>query len=233
MLFAPHGSNNPSRYTDPTGHCSTDRKGDDYCPGYSGASTPIRAEQIRRENAKYQDDCAAGRNSACPGGTVGMLAQGAGMIATAGAADYALTGGAAADAGWAALSKIAVGCASNAVCWRVATALGILGGYPPNHGFASPPTTTTLHTGQIITRYGLNTGEYASPIGTTLPQRALQADIEMPAISGFEVMKPIENVWMGVTRGWYGQPGGGTQFFFGAGRTIQSLIDSGHLLELP
>ena len=105
--------------------------------------------------------------------------------------------------------------------------------YPTNNGFASSPTSTTLQPGQIITRYGSNTGQYASPIGTSLPSRALPLGTDVSTISGFEVIKSIPSVFAGPARAWFGQPGGGTQFFFGVGRTIQSLIEGGYLQQLP
>jgi hypothetical protein len=98
---------------------------------------------------------------------------------------------------------------------------------------SQPPVSTTLQPGQIITRYGSNTGQYASPIGTSVAARALPPDVDTTIISGFEVAKPIENVLTGTAKAWFGQPGGGVQYFFGTGRTLQSLVAGGYLTDLP
>jgi RHS repeat-associated protein len=224
--------NNPLRYVDPTGQSSC--VGRHYDDGPECARKEGTQLNIEIKIRKYQNECGAGRKAGCEGGSAGMIAYFAVGVLTGGTADYLVMGGAGADAGWAALSLAAAVCARNPTCWRVAVGLGILGGYPSDQGFAASPTTTTLEAGRIITRYGISTGSYASPIGTTAAQRALPPGTEDAlTIRGFEVVKQIDNVWSGVARGWFGQPGGGTQYFFGAGRTIQSLIDTGHLFELP
>jgi len=53
-----YARNNPLRYTDPTGHCSTDSSNDDYCPGYSGISQNRQVktcDQACRREAIYKE----------------------------------------------------------------------------------------------------------------------------------------------------------------------------------
>lgn len=48
--------------------------------------------------------------------------------------------------------------------------------------------------------------------------------------STYRVIKPIENVLMGKVAPWFGQIGGGIQYYFGkTGYNIQELIDMGYL----
>jgi hypothetical protein len=53
---------------------------------------------------------------------------------------------------------------------------------------------------------------------------------ESRLLSAYEVVKPFE-VDAGKAAPWFGQPGGGTQFDLGT-RTVQDLINSGHLSPL-
>ena len=125
-------------------------------------------------------------------------------------------------------------CARNIACYRLGVALGLLSYYPPNNGFASDPKTITHQPGEIITRYGENSGQYGSPLGSSIPGRALPSGVDISVINGFEVREPIGNVLAGNAQGWFGQPGGAIQLFIGAfGRTFQSLVDDGHLIQLP
>ncbi len=79
----------------PTAHstCSGDGNWDDgpQCL-YPGSTLSIVVG-----NTKYQKDCPAGKNEACPGGTTGLIAFAATGIFTAGTVDYALASGALAD----------------------------------------------------------------------------------------------------------------------------------------
>lgn len=47
-------------------------------------------------------------------------------------------------------------------------------------------------------------------------------------------MKPIENVLAGTVAPYFGQIGGGIQYYIGSpyGQNVQSLINSGHLLPI-
>lgn len=98
---------------------------------------------------------------------------------------------------------------------------------PPNRGFGGPITKTTLRPGALIDRYGGPEGYYAAPAGTPFAQRSLPPGAESRALQTYRVLKPLK-VDSGTTATWYGQPGGGTQYHFG-NRSIQQLIDAGHL----
>ena len=118
-----YANNNPVLYNDPSGHSS--------CVGAFADDGPECAKkegsQLNQEikQKEYQDKCSEGALQGCQGGTKGMLAWGAAGVLTAGTAEYALTGGAVADAGWAAMWKAGGACIQSAVC-RILT--GMAGG---------------------------------------------------------------------------------------------------------
>jgi hypothetical protein len=107
----------------------------------------------------------------------------------------------------------------------------IISYYPPNQGFAGEPSPASLLPGSIVDRYGGTSGSYLSPRGTPAWARALPFRSEAKPLSSFEVLKPIE-VNAGVAAPWFNQPGGGIQYDLGT-RTVQDLIDSGHLRPIP
>jgi hypothetical protein len=188
-------------------------------------------EELQQESNDRK--CRKGKKAYCSGDPVEIVAFTGTMLVGGAALEGFVLGGGAAVATDAILVYITLSCARSLICYRLAVALGLLNYYPSNNGFAADPLTVTLQEGQIITRYGSDLGKYASPLGTSLPARALPLGANA-SISGYEVIKPIENVVAGPIQGWFGQPGGGVQYYLGAGgRTIQSLIASGHLLELP
>ena len=231
-------NNNPIKYSDPTGHRIWEGEGGNIT---AQTITITIIEDKRRENEFRQtterNKCKAGDKRYCsyaenhPVETVAFTATA--LVGGPLVEQFILGGGAAATAD-AVLIKATLACARSLICFRVAVTLGIVDYYPPTNGFASNPLSITLQRGQIITRYGPITGKYASPIGTSFSSRALPLGTNTSSISGFEVIKPIENVLTGPAQGWFGQAGGGIQYYLGVGgRTIQSLIDSRHLLELP
>jgi hypothetical protein len=232
--------NRPVNFNDPTGHMMTEGCGDDgkaKCHA-SDAEEDLNAGKLAKLEKEAGDrKCAAGNKNYCSGNPVEIAAFTATMLVGGALAETAILGGGAAAAADTVLSQAGMACARSLICWKVAVALGLFDYYPPNeYGFASSPATTTLQDGpmQIITRFGESTGKYASPIGTSFSARALPLGVDPASIKGFQIMKPIENVLVGPTQGWFGQPGGGVQYYLGIGdRTIQSLIDSGHLFELP
>jgi RHS repeat-associated protein len=102
---------------------------------------------------------------------------------------------------------------------------------PPNRGFAGSPERITLRRGNLIDRYGGSDGYFASPAGTPLGQRSLAPEARTRPLQTYRVIKPIPEVDAGPAAPWYGQRGGGIQYDFG-NRTIQQLIDSGHLVPV-
>ena len=102
--------------------------------------------------------------------------------------------------------------------------------YPPNAGFAGASGEASLVPGTIVDRYGGTGGFNLSPQGTPPWARSLPFGAETRPLNAYEVVQPI-NVNAGTTAPWFNQPGGGLQFELGT-RTVQDLINSGHLRPL-
>jgi hypothetical protein len=84
--------------------------------------------------------------------------------------------------------------------------------WPANDGFISGTIKRiTLMPGQMIDRYGLQGGKFASPAGTSFEARALRPGSESLPLNTYRVMKPIE-VWSGGVFPWFGRAGLGTQY---------------------
>ncbi len=98
--------------------------------------------------------------------------------------------------------------------------------YPPYNGFAEVPATRTLRPGAIFDRYGLDTGRFASPVGTPIFMRSLPPGASEAPYSMSRVVKPID-VQSGTVAPWFQQPGGGAQYQFP--QSIQSLIKNGYI----
>ena len=81
LLFAPHGLDNPVKYTDPTGHTAC--VGANWDDGPNCLKNPDSTLSISVRIAKYHNDCAAGRNSACPGGAKGLVESAIGWMVAA------------------------------------------------------------------------------------------------------------------------------------------------------
>lgn len=100
--------------------------------------------------------------------------------------------------------------------------------WPPNDGFEGTPQTIILEPGTKIDRYG-PPGRYFSPIGTKFHKRALPSAKRGDPYNIFEVLEPFE-VKAGKIAKWYGQPGGGIQYF--SEFNAQQLIDMGIIKEV-
>lgn len=103
--------------------------------------------------------------------------------------------------------------------------------YPPNQGFAGASGEASLVPGTIVDRYGGTGGSFLSPQGTPPWARSLPFGAETRPLNSYQVMQPI-NVNADTAAPWFNQPGGGLQFDLGT-RTVQDLINSGHLKPLP
>lgn len=104
--------------------------------------------------------------------------------------------------------------------------------YAPNGGYIKDSILTgqTIETGTIIDRYGNQYGRYTSPVGVTYEQRALPY-IENPnAYHQYEVLKPIDNVTIGIIAKAFNQIGGGLQYELPT--SIKQLIEDGFLKEI-
>ena len=93
----------------------------------------------------------------------------------------------------------------------------------------------TLQQGTILERSGSPAGQFLSPKGTPLAARSLPPGAETRPLTTYKVIKPFE-VMGGRVAPWYNKPGLGTAFDVGVpetpNRTIQDLIDSGHLIQI-
>lgn len=103
--------------------------------------------------------------------------------------------------------------------------------WPPNRGFAAPPTPATLKPGTVIDRYSarsgsLDRGNFFSPRDTPFDERALPYDASKMKHARYEVLKPID-VQSGKAASAFGQKGGGVQYETPLG--TDELIKQGYL----
>lgn len=103
-------------------------------------------------------------------------------------------------------------------------------GDPNINGFVNGQSNLiTLSKGSRIDRYGHPGGAFLSPKGTSYGARALKPGTkETSNYYVYEVIKPIE-VHAGKIASWFGQIGGGIQYYLGMGKSVQQLIDDGYL----
>ena len=101
-------------------------------------------------------------------------------------------------------------------------------------GFSGQPQVATLQNGTLLDIYGSAFGQFLSPAGTSNWARALPPGVEKLTLNTYIVTKPIENILSGPAAPWFGQIGGGIQFFIGTpyGQNVQSLINSGYLSQI-
>jgi RHS repeat-associated protein len=235
-----YGLNNPSRYTDPSGHMPVAGCGDDGSSDCYASENEITLN-IRRDadfrNETNRRKCADGNKNYCGESTAKILAFTATALTGGVLAETAILGGGAAatvdaalwslqKAAWKAGWKLLQVCAGIPACREYAINASIY--YPPNGGAATTPTPMTLQPDQIITRIGDEAGHYVSPIGTTIAQRALPFHQWSVQLSGYQVLKPIE-VLSSEAAPYYGLPGGGIQYYFS--QPIQYYIKNGYLSQ--
>jgi hypothetical protein len=94
--------------------------------------------------------------------------------------------------------------------------------YPSNDGFDGTPTSKKLRPGEVIDRFGGQSGRFLAPVGTQFKQRSLppqslntceyEKGVKMPyGYYRYKVEKEIP-VFSGSSAKWFGQPGGGIQY---------------------
>lgn len=103
--------------------------------------------------------------------------------------------------------------------------------YPPDNGFAGPPSSTTLEPGDVIDRFGPRTGTYVSPEGIPFDQRALPPSSANFNYERYRVVRPMDDVLEGDIAPWFEQPGGGWQYHLP--HDVQWYIDHGYLELIP
>ncbi|OLT17209.1 hypothetical protein BJF80_03285 [Serinicoccus sp. CUA-874] len=105
--------------------------------------------------------------------------------------------------------------------------------YPPHDGFDGPRIPSTLEPGDIIDRFGFDSGEYAAPDRTAFDARAMPPSSTNFSYGRYRVLKPLDGVLEGRTAAWFEQPGGGTQYKFPEGRGLKWYLDNGYLEKVP
>jgi RHS repeat-associated protein len=103
--------------------------------------------------------------------------------------------------------------------------------WPENRGFIEGTVSHGhLRIGETFDRYGFDSGTFGSPVGTSLPARALRPGSEKLPYSQFEVLKPLQRSSGGIAPA-FGKPGLGTQFEFPV--PIDVLIRRGFIKRVP
>ncbi len=100
--------------------------------------------------------------------------------------------------------------------------------YPLNNGAVGEEKEVTLHAGTFISRYGADTGKFASPLTVTLEERALPRETREAQLHVYEVVADI-TCYKSRTAAWFGQKGGGTQYRFE--EKMIDLIEESVLIE--
>lgn len=93
------------------------------------------------------------------------------------------------------------------------------------------PGPAHLEVGDLLDRFGPDTGRFAHPLGTPFPQRSLPPSSVSAPYHRYEVLADLgPGIVEGPVAPWFGQPGGGIQFVFP--RPIRWYLDQGMLGEL-
>ena len=101
--------------------------------------------------------------------------------------------------------------------------------YPMNNGAVGKEERITLPKGTVISRYGLNSGSFASPVGTAIEERSLPKETrEKCRLHTFELKKDVI-CYRSIVASWFDQKGGGVQYRFSD--SMEELIGQGHLVE--
>lgn len=89
-------------------------------------------------------------------------------------------------------------------------------GAPHVNGFDRTPRPNTIEKDAIIDRLGKGNGNFASPDGTPFEQRALPpSSVDRRPYVRYKVVKPLpDEVLEGRAHPWFGQTGGGVQYYF-------------------
>ncbi|KAL4876996.1 hypothetical protein BJY04DRAFT_222499 [Aspergillus karnatakaensis] len=105
--------------------------------------------------------------------------------------------------------------------------------YPPRDGFDGPAKPIIVKTGQLLDRFGHPNGSYLSKNGDTYASRAIppngitkRTDVNSLNYYLYKVIKDFP-AYYGKVAPWFGQPGGGMQYFVPGNITL--LVDAGYL----
>ncbi|KAJ7134171.1 hypothetical protein C8R46DRAFT_1139744 [Mycena filopes] len=110
--------------------------------------------------------------------------------------------------------------------------------FPEHDGFQLSASGSPIEGNETFTkdmlldRFGRPTGRFLSPADTPYAQRSLPP----PSLANYHVYRvETDNltVLTGTIAPWFSQPGQGTQYELPEGESVQSLLDSGVLTEVP
>jgi hypothetical protein len=237
-----YGLNNPVNSTDPTGHTAC--VGENYDDGPQCLKDPDSQLSITVANTQYQHDCAAGTNSACPGGTTGMVTFFVTSVIAANVAPIQTLLATVATAIWGppkSPQEMMASVAGSQYAWNASTGQyrDLSTGqflspkdlpWPSGRGFGADSVNTTLPKGYIIDRYGKLTGDYAGEPGTSISARGMAPGSEDMPYTQLRVVEPVTvPAGPAAAVSEFGASGGGIQYEFTGG--IQSWIDA-ELLEI-
>jgi hypothetical protein len=101
--------------------------------------------------------------------------------------------------------------------------------FPPNEGFARAPRIVTLPRGTRIDRYGLPSGRFLAPAGTSYEARSVPYDKARMEYHRYAVVRPFP-VQVGRIAAWFDQRGGGIQYR--TEKPVRQLIEEGYLRQV-
>jgi hypothetical protein len=84
-------------------------------------------------------------------------------------------------------------------------------GWPAKDGCATVPQAKTLTPGELIDRFGAETGNFFSPKGESYPGRAVPYICQRMDYRVYRVKTPV-HVSACKASSWFGEPGGATQY---------------------
>jgi hypothetical protein len=107
--------------------------------------------------------------------------------------------------------------------------------WPPNDGFSSPPSRTTIGRNTLIDRYSggppqTDGGKYFSPAGASFESRALPYDEAAQTLTRYQVVKPFEAL-EGSAAPWFDQAGGAMQYM--TEMSTKDLLRNGFIRVVP
>jgi len=101
--------------------------------------------------------------------------------------------------------------------------------WSPDAGFIGETYPQTLLSGNIVDRYGADTGFYFTPSGTSPSKLSLRSpDVGTPSTYVVDQPWTVEG---GIAGPWFGQGGGGVQYL--SPRSARDLVDAGVLRSVP
>lgn len=101
--------------------------------------------------------------------------------------------------------------------------------WPPNNGFAGAPRVTVLKPGTQIDRFGWDGGRFVAPNGSSIAGRSLAPGTTEKPYKVFEVTNRLV-VQEGSAAPWFGQPGGGVQYYLPA--SVEDLLNTGYIRRI-